>query len=654
MLRTIAKQRRTLATGIIATLAASSFAYWLEARSIEQTQAEATEAQIERVRERLVSVQMEVDAAIAMLSQPGVSLSGFDKFVSSLTYSSDPQIRWVVGGVIAQVDSANFELPIGGLLGRPDYKFAPDADKSRYYMPVLNSRGKWAASIAGTDLSGVQELYKDVKARVSGSAPAGSRFDLLSMTAEPFVHDAIWYVGTVPQGLRFEGLPAAPLYVMRGVSLDKLTLVAAPSAGQQLRITIDGPGEKPVQKAVIPVASEPLVGTNRRIEIDSNVLNISMTVPTAARLPRSWILVMLLGLATTAFATAMRAGLFAVASARSLSHDLEVTQSQLDASSFRENTFFEESSTASAEVDAGTGRLLRVNDAFGALFGYSKQELIGKTAAGLAHPEYLETNKQRLDPAEAVPGTAVQFETRYLRKDGTSIWGLLRGRLYQDATGQSSRYLITILDISDRKNDELTRNNLVRELAHRVRNTVQITSSLARQTARTVRSVSEYDQKFRARLAALSAAQDALFESEWRGADIRTLAERTLAPFFGPHPDFDVVRLRIPAQHAQTLAIALHELASNALRKASNSNLFGEISFSAQLEQDPEDGIEKLHLVWREPAGRQTRKKSGIEGFGHMMLYDGLPVQFGGRASSQNKDGAFVYEAWLVVPKEEA
>ena len=68
----------------------------------------------------------------------------------------------------------------------------------------------------------------------------------------------------------------------------------------------------------------------------------------------------------------------------------------------------------------------------------------------------------------------------------------MNSKLYYDGNGQPSSYMTVIININDRKQDEATKALLTRELAHRVRNTVQLTSSLARQTATTARSVKDY------------------------------------------------------------------------------------------------------------------------------------------------------------------
>jgi len=86
-------------------------------------------------------------------------------------------------------------------------------------------------------------------------------------------------------------------------------------------------------------------------------------------------------------------------------------------------------------------------------------------------------------------------------------------------------------DISDRKAAEERQRLLTAELNHRVKNTLAVVQSLAARSLTEGRQLAEAREVFSRRLSALAAAHDLLTRSEWRGADLKTLAEAELEPY---------------------------------------------------------------------------------------------------------------------------
>lgn len=232
------------------------------------------------------------------------------------------------------------------------------------------------------------------------------------------------------------------------------------------------------------------------------------------------------------------------------------------------------------------------------------------------------------------------------------MWAMVNAKLHFGKHGEPEAYSSVILDISARKNDEETKAMLLRELAHRVRNTVQLTSSLARQTARTARSVKDYDSKFHLRLAALSGAQDILFDTGWKAASLVQIAERTMKPFLPDESSRETISLNIPeldlpAQQAQTIALALHELAGNSAQFGALAH-GGTISLIGTLKEVDSSSRRRLVLHWEERISKRIRKPRK-SGFGTIMLENALPEQFGGTATLTYRSNAVIYEAQLMI-----
>jgi two-component sensor histidine kinase len=172
--------------------------------------------------------------------------------------------------------------------------------------------------------------------------------------------------------------------------------------------------------------------------------------------------------------------------------------------------------------------------------------------------------------------------------------------------------------------------------------------SLARQSSIKAKSVSDYDNKSRKRLAALNTAQDLLFDTGWKSASLQQIAERTIRPFVSENITIDLPDVALPAQHAQMLALAVHELMSNSARWGAAIR-GGKVHFSGTVQNGAEENASGLYLRWEEkrPARFAAPRKSGS---GRIMLDTALPEQFRGKSKTSWNRTGFVYEAWLTLP----
>jgi PAS domain S-box-containing protein len=346
---------------------------------------------------------------------------------------------------------------------------------------------------------------------------------------------------------------------------------------------------------------------------------------------------------------ALRAGFLSGARARQLLRSLSSTTSELNEVRAVHEAFFNSTGSANCILDHDSGRILRVNDAMCSLLGRARDELIGETFEAITSRETGETPWP--------PNDAIAFDRRFTLKDGGEVWGLVSARPVLDAGGRPKLITMVIVDISARKKDEAIKANLLHELAHRLRNTVQLTQSLADQTGRSARTAKDYATNFRRRLNALSAAQDLLFDAEWRSADLAGLAARILQPFQNPSEsggssqiEIRLPHVELPTQHAQTLAVAFHELAANSLRHGALSESNGHIALAGELAMDGD--AKQLAMTWQETGGPAVRKPRRA-GFGLIVLTRLLPSQYGGEARFEWKRSGLVYRCSLTIPPAE-
>lgn len=166
---------------------------------------------------------------------------------------------------------------------------------------------------------------------------------------------------------------------------------------------------------------------------------------------------------------------------------------------------------------------------------------------------------------------------------------------------------------------------LIGELNHRVKNTLAIVQSLAHQTFRGSASPNEAIAAFEARLRALASAHNLLTEQRWEAASMMQIVRAAMTPFCEANrcringPDF-----KVSPQTAVTLALALHELATNASKYGALSTGEGNI----ELNWSERDG--ELDLVWRETDGPPVRRPAA-EGFGTRLIKRSLAAELHGK-----------------------
>jgi PAS domain S-box-containing protein len=186
------------------------------------------------------------------------------------------------------------------------------------------------------------------------------------------------------------------------------------------------------------------------------------------------------------------------------------------------------------------------------------------------HPDDVErfwANRQEaLDPVNPTP--YVHHEYRVRRRDGTVRWVEANALAYFEGAGAERRAVSlggTVQDITERKEREEKEHLLMREVNHRAKNMLSVVDSIAHQTA--ARNAEGFIERFSERIQALSANQDLLVRSEWKGVDIADLARAQLAHFadlIGSRIAIHGAKLRLNPASAQAVGLALHELATNA------------------------------------------------------------------------------------------
>ena len=142
----------------------------------------------------------------------------------------------------------------------------------------------------------------------------------------------------------------------------------------------------------------------------------------------------------------------------------------------------------------------------------------------------------------------------------------------------------------------------MREMNHRAKNMLSVVDAIAHQTA--TRSPEDFVNRFSERIQALSANQDLLLRTEWKGVDIKGLVHAQLAHFadlIGSRISADGPALRLKSASAQAVGLALHELATNAGKYGALSTETGRVDIGWQA------GGGVFTMSWSESGGPPER-----------------------------------------------
>ena len=271
------------------------------------------------------------------------------------------------------------------------------------------------------------------------------------------------------------------------------------------------------------------------------------------------------------------------------------------------------------EVDRD-GRWLRVNEAFCDITGYDREELLQRSVFELTHPDDLQADRSRWEAQVRGEIDRYAITKRYVRKDGRVVWVEVTSSTVRDAEGAFSYGVRLVHDVTERRETEARQNLLLEELNHRVKNTLATVQSMAAQTARSCTTAEEFRTRFEARLLALSAAHDRLTRHQWEGARLTEIAEEELAHHRAGRRTVEAhgPDLMLPPRAALALSMALHELATNAVKYGALSAEDGSVTLDWTVSREG-PFPDRVDLVWEERGGPPASPPTE-EGFGSRLL----------------------------------
>ena len=176
-------------------------------------------------------------------------------------------------------------------------------------------------------------------------------------------------------------------------------------------------------------------------------------------------------------------------------------------------------------------------------------------------------------------------------------------------------------DLAEHRRIQEQQKLLLRELSHRVGNTLAVLHSVFRRSARHASNVQELEDAFEARLMNLAATHKLLSEDNWRSAAISDLVRAAVRPYCPPSYDdcqFSGRETRLPASMVLTLTMILHELATNAAKHGAFRSKAGKLKVDWQQEVGLA-GESKLQLSWAE-FGVPNCQPQSCNGYGTTLI----------------------------------
>ena len=273
------------------------------------------------------------------------------------------------------------------------------------------------------------------------------------------------------------------------------------------------------------------------------------------------------------------------------------------------------------------GRVTTWNTGAERILGYHETDVIGRPGEIFFTPEDRAADEPGREMSLARSQGRAANERWHLRKDGSTFWG---SGVMLPLADHRRGFLKIFRDSTRERAHEEAQKLLIDELNHRVKNTLSTVQSIAAQSLKTSETTAQARKSFEARLFALAKAHDVLTRENWEGASLRDIVEEALAA----HRDARAARfaiagpdVRLAPRAALAIAMALHELATNAAKYGALSNESGRVRLDWRVAAGGSGPA--LHLTWVEEGGPPVAPPAR-KGFGSRLIERGLAADLDG------------------------
>ena len=278
-------------------------------------------------------------------------------------------------------------------------------------------------------------------------------------------------------------------------------------------------------------------------------------------------------------------------------------------------------------------RITSANPAVKSLLGYAPEELTGTQLSQYVPAEQLPKHKEMLRRKLAGETGTTRYEMQVIARNGQVRTLETNSRLSLGRDGKPNAIHAIARDITERKKYEEHLAFTTRELSHRTKNVLAVVLAMVRQIGKQTGTFEQFEERFSGCIKALAFCHDLLVESDWQGADLRSLIAVQVAPFGGLEDKKIVATgpaITLSPQATQLIGLALHELATNAAKHGALAAPAGTVA----IEWRP-DANGATRLAWREENGPRVTPPMR-RGFGHTVL-ERMAASLGGDVSLEFK-----------------
>lgn len=244
-------------------------------------------------------------------------------------------------------------------------------------------------------------------------------------------------------------------------------------------------------------------------------------------------------------------------------------------------------------------------------------------------------------------GGTFDAEFRVVHQDGSIRWIHAKAELFGANETRRGRMVGINIDVTERVMAEMRQRVLVQELHHRVKNTLAIVQSIARQTFRGVAGTDGAFEAFENRLANLARTHDLLMLNETIGGTLLAIVGEAIAPYGGGQPErFSVSgpHVVIDPRAAVALSMALNELGTNATKYGALALPAGRVAIAWSIRPE----ADRLLLTWTESGGPPVQAPAR-SGFGSRLIERVLAHELEGSAHIFYRPDGIVCEIDMPV-----
>lgn len=296
-------------------------------------------------------------------------------------------------------------------------------------------------------------------------------------------------------------------------------------------------------------------------------------------------------------------------------------------------SIFENASVGIAEIDS-EGRVLVSNRKLAEIVSATPESIVGQALSAIVVPEDREIDQSQLERLKQGTLAAYDVEKRFVDQHGMTKWCHMSVSALNADRSPAKSLIYVVRDITEQKKLEATRDMLVGELHHRLKNVLTIIQGVVTKTLSTARSPEDFSSALSDRLQNISVAHNLLTEHDWKSLKISSIIGQSTNGVFADYAnqiEHTGADIELSAQASIALSMIIHELITNAIKHGALRNRDGTVTISSELTTASNDDV-WVRFRWQEKNGPDVRPPER-EGFGTFMIDRGAKFSLSGTSS---------------------